>query len=81
MVEAIRLGAVGLLAEDGALHRMTAPPAAMQAIGPAAEPSAESAQIVPDLAGSEGAGSEPLLSADELRALLQENPASPPEHE
>ncbi len=69
MVEALRLGAAGLLAEDGALHRI-----AQQA----EEPAPTRVPEVSEPAENESAGTEPILSADELKALLQENPTSPP---
>ena len=73
MVEALRLGAAGLLAEDGALHRI-----AGQAEEQPPTPSPQPQSAAPEPADSEPAGTEPLLSADELRALLEEQPANPP---
>jgi DNA-binding NarL/FixJ family response regulator len=85
LAEGMRLGADGLLDEDG-LHRVAVTPAeeaspshgeveslvetaADQARGPrAAEPDAD--QDLPS--------DEPILSADELKALLQEQPTMPP---
>jgi len=75
MVEALRLGAAGLLAEDGALHRISG-----QAQEPApTEPHA--GEIAPESGESDLSATEPVLSADELRALLQEHPATPPDAE
>ena len=70
MAEAMRLGADGLLGEDG-LHRLavTAPAAA----------TAPPAVVPPTTAESDDDdhGSEPILTADELRALLEETPSTP----
>ena len=73
LAQAMRLGADGLLAEDG-LHRigMTADTTPQSAIAPrGAVPMevTEDLEIFPD---------EPVLTADELRALLQEQPSLPP---
>lgn len=73
LAEAMRLGADGLLAEDG-LHRTamgTAQPAAPTETAKANEPPT-------DLELGIG---EPILSAEELRALLQEQPSLPPSEE
>ena len=87
MAEAVRLGADGLLGEDGALHRLLqhpqpqphadAAPAAAADVEPASQHIVS--PIDPDMPSG-----EPVLSADELRALLQEEPSStsfPPENE
>lgn len=106
MAEAIRLGADGLLAEDGALHRLAmlspaattaepgkaaetaAPVAAPAAATPsqaatAPEQPAMSSPLVGEIAAhglaADSSSPEPLLSADELRALLQEQHTFPPE--
>jgi len=78
MIEAMRLGAEGLVADDG-LHRlaigapMDAPMPEPVAIEPIAEQSHE-------LHGQDVG--EAVLTADELRALLQDQPAMPrTEHE
>jgi hypothetical protein len=82
MVEAIRLGAAGLLAEDGALHRIPGPHADEAAGAPFADAIAESPAALTEASGDvDLSGSEPVLSADELRALLQEHPTSPPDEE
>jgi hypothetical protein len=76
MAEAQRMGADGLLAEDG-LHRTGASLASGQAL-PYASPAAP---MAPDAAGAVEEsinGGEPVLTADELRALLQEQPSMPP---
>lgn len=74
LAEAMRLGADGLLSEEG-LHRTAtghpappepAEPAEMAAPPPAAPPTPQ-----PEVDDG-GATGEPLLTADELRALLQE---------
>ena len=89
LAEALKLGADGLLGDDG-LHRTAPMPATAQsppqvyappAEEPADEPPAEPAE-------SHGGGDarqpdetpigEPVLTADELRALLQDQPAMPP---
>jgi len=81
LAEAMSLGADGLLDEDG-LHRI-----AMNSLGretavgvvdlepivtPPPEPKVREEELQPE---------EPLLSADELKALLQEQPAIPPAEE
>ncbi len=78
MIEAMRLGAEGLVAEDG-LHRlaigtpMDAPLPEPVAIEPISDQAHES--------HSQDIG-EAVLTADELRALLQDQPAMPrTEHE
>src|SRR3954462_1821196 len=61
MVEALRLGAAGLLAEDGALHRIS---------GQAEEPAPATLHVSETEPAESDLGSvEPILSADELRAL------------
>ena len=111
LADAIRLGADGLLADDG-LHRValaaTAAPApvpvapspvrnipvpvspagsAMGTATPAATPEATAPPTAPAEASSRESGEadvaelaagEPVLTADELRALLQEQPTVPP---
>ena len=87
LAEAMRLGADGLLDDDG-LHRvaLSAAPLADQALshGEAAEfaelpaaPAATEARM-PEPIEDDPLIGEPLLSADELRALLQEQPSMPP---
>jgi hypothetical protein len=98
LAEAMRLGADGLLAEDG-LHRMAAPAGeSTAAMAPAPAPSppapappAQPASLEIEIAGSAPSGSlahemdeemsvgEPVLTAEELRALLQEQPMMPPD--
>lgn len=104
LVEAMRLGADGLLAEDGTLHRMPSgqTPTSMVAstggtellpdkettdavtpsiTGASSATKMESAFGSADLSGGQGEDdtiNEPVLSADELRALLQDQPAMPP---
>jgi hypothetical protein len=83
LAEAMRLGADGLLADDG-LHRTAvgAPPdlhpapalTATTASGTTA--AAASFRSVEEF-DNETASGEPVLSADELRALLQEQPVPP----
>ena len=77
MAEAQRMGADGLLAEDG-LHRTGASLASGQALpyaSPAAPIAADSAAGAVEESIN---GGEPVLTADELRALLQEQPSMPP---
>jgi len=74
--ESIRLGADGIVSDDG-LHRLgveTAPPA-----GPAIHPHDDHEASVPYAPGGfasvdDPMGNEPVLTAEELRALLQEQP-------
>ena len=88
LADAMRLGADGLLSEDG-LHRTAltggttdtvyrnsdafsvASPAPVSAVPPV-DPD-------PDAQDEEMAGNEPILTADELRALLAEQPTSFPD--
>ena len=74
LAEAVRLGADGLLGEDGLLHRIQG--TASAAPTPVSVPSPAPAPEVAPPSQNEG---EPILSADELRALLEEQPSLPPE--
>ena len=88
LAEAMRLGADGLLADDG-LHRTATgapsevtPPPPMAAGGSpraGAETRPEPTQSVEPVQSSrdDSTISEPVLTADELRALLQDQPSSP----
>jgi hypothetical protein len=90
LAEAMRLGADGLLAQDG-LHRTGVGGAPSETVGPGARqtsyaaPAAEPQQVMPAEAAAPGGTDddaestigEPVLTADELRALLQEQPSSP----
>lgn len=103
LVEAMRLGADGLLAEDGTLHRMPSgnSPTPMvsngtggtellpdKEIGEGYTPSMTGASSATKLESAFGTAelraqedetiNEPVLSADELRALLQDQPSMPP---
>jgi hypothetical protein len=101
LVEAMRLGADGLLAEDGTLHRMpsgqTPAPMVASAGGTELLPDKEMIEpVTPSITGASSATkmesafgtaelrsdeesiNEPVLSADELRALLQDQPSMPP---
>ena len=75
LAEGIRLGADGLLADDG-LHRIAQQPSESAMRSMAVERinsrSSESREIEDISIG------EPVLSADELRALLQDQPMIPP---
>lgn len=86
LADAMRLGADGLLSEDG-LHRtgvagdvghgrfeMAGGMAAFTAVPPVVDAGADSHD-------SELGGDEPVLTADELRALLAEQPMALPEDE
>jgi hypothetical protein len=85
MAEAIRIGADGLLAEDGALHRLGVPPPQQQASGQPLTDDVRSGEFEPvtqhviNPVDEEMPTGEPVLSADELRALLQEESPLPPE--
>lgn len=74
LAEAMRLGAVGLLGEDGQLHRVSGRPthdeAAKTVVDADPQPQAEREAVLPE----PDQANEPLLSADELRALLAEQP-------
>lgn len=85
MAEGMRLGADGLLDEDG-LHRVAVAPAeeaspshgevealVETAAGPSHAPRVAEPQAVEELPSD-----EPILSADELKALLHEQPTMPP---
>ncbi len=81
LAEAMSLGADGLVDDDG-LHRV-----AMNGLGRDLPVSTSVPEIdaLPELPATQNAVAEdelqpeePLLSADELKALLQEQPASPP---
>ena len=84
MAEAVRLGADGLLGEDGALHRLLQHPQpqahAEATPAPAADVESPSQHMVTPIDPDMPSG-EPVLSADELRALLQEEPSAPPDTE
>lgn len=95
MADGMRLGADGLLAEDG-MHRMAVAPAEIHPAGVPVESFGDDArrdqetEPPPTLADDETDDAptrlrhdveslgEPVLSADELRALLQEQPSTPP---
>jgi hypothetical protein len=90
LADAMRLGADGLVSEDG-LHRTgvtggmvdTISPIspAVTAVSPAPLPRIEPPPrpVEPDEAQESDAGAaEPILTADELRALLAEQPSMPP---
>ena len=85
MAEAVRLGADGLLGEDGALHRLLQHPQSAQQQQPdAAQTAVEAEPVAQHLVNPVEADmptGEPVLSAEELRALLQEEPSLPPDGE
>jgi hypothetical protein len=81
LAESMRLGADGLLAEDG-LHRI-----AISGVGAAEMPRETSAQSAGAAGDTEEGNNiierdlsigEPVLTAEELRALLHEQPTFPP---
>jgi len=98
LAESMRLGADGLLGEDG-LHRIASSPMAADNAGPVVASGAQSNVTSPNSEAvhfpqspldsseqiksestedEEGSVTEPVLTADELRALLQEQPSMPP---
>jgi hypothetical protein len=88
LADAMRLGADGLLGEDG-LHRIGGHTIVQAPIAPRTEDRAPSIPPSPTKIDHPGQHSahdltdepsidEPVLSADELRALLQEQPSIPP---
>jgi hypothetical protein len=79
LAEAMRLGADGLLSEEG-LHRIAPlpPPSAdTQIYAPSPVPN-QAGEPVDSRTIDQAASGETVLSADELRALLQDQPAMPP---
>jgi len=77
LADAMRAGADGLLADDG-LHRLgVAPPGLVQVAVDPPEPPGEVRMDSDELRSNEEISSEPVLTADELRALLQEQPVYP----
>ncbi len=89
MAEALRFGADGLLSDDG-LHRLASStpvsqtnnislPAQPEAIAPPqlAPPFAQPAAGEHAFGEEDSASGEPVLSADELRALLSDHPPRP----
>ena len=82
LAEAMRLGADGLVDDQG-LHRVAIPAQAPRLASELALTESEAeAQAAEPATGSEAeASGEPILTAEELRALLQEQPAAPPGHD
>jgi hypothetical protein len=79
LAEASRLGADGLLAEDG-LHRFAATSVAQSIVpAPRAQPMGfqDAGPAAPGDRADDPLGSEAVLTADELKALLAEQPARP----
>ncbi len=78
LAEAMRLGADGLLSEEG-LHRTAAGAPADDVIAPPREQQRSRAkqETIADEPSAEPDATEPVLTADELRALLQEQPDLP----
>jgi len=87
LAEAMRLGADGLLDEDG-LHRVALAAATAdeptlshgeaEALAEVARVDALPPRISEDSTDQDFPSGEPILSADELKALLQEQPMMPP---
>lgn len=86
LAEAMRLGADGLIADDG-MHRTAigAPPPASPSIpqprpvqDEELSPDMDSQENLPAESEKESDFPEPVLTADELRALLQDQPSIPP---
>lgn len=81
LADAMRLGADGLLGEDG-LHRTAVAGPGMELSYPAARAGEEPALPPPseerEMHDTIEVGNEPILTADELRALLSEQPVMPP---
>jgi DNA-binding NarL/FixJ family response regulator len=73
LAEAMRLGADGLLSEDG-LHRIAITAAAESPVAPA--PVMQPQMPEEDSMDADMSIGEPVLTADELRALLQEQPTA-----
>ena len=86
LAEAMRLGADGLLSDDG-LHRIAITPSSESSDNRPATANQPATDHDEDHASDEhgfqfdadGAFGEPVLTADELRALLQEQPSIPPD--
>jgi DNA-binding NarL/FixJ family response regulator len=74
MAEAMRMGADGLLSDEG-LHRTAIAPAQIENISVTRGASGTDSIAA---ALEQAANGEPVLTADELRALLQEQPSMPP---
>ena len=87
LADALRLGAAGIM-DDNGLHRLSAPaekspaptvepavaPPAAEPVRPA-EPARQAASWPEEPVMSVSSSDDPVLTADELRALLQEPPA------
>ena len=82
MIEAMRLGAEGLASDDG-LHRLAIGAPEAQHVMPEPErPETESIEEPAPMMQHGGDTGEAVLTADELRALLYDQPATPRgEHE
>lgn len=86
LAEGMRLGADGLLAEDGTFHRVAsthagADPLPVGPVPPPVQPVSDAP--IGNIEASGGvdevsAIGEPVLTAEELRALLQDQPSMPP---
>jgi hypothetical protein len=82
LADAMRLGADGLVSEDG-LHRTGVTGGMVDTVSPVIQtplpriqpPAASEPEATQD---SEAGAAEPILTADELRALLAEQPTMPP---
>jgi DNA-binding NarL/FixJ family response regulator len=76
LAQAMSMGADGLLAEDG-LHRIGISPALEVTRGGDTSLPSPSSREPADADEHDFASDEPILSADELRMLLQEQPTAP----
>ena len=72
LADALRLGADGIVANNG-LHRLATSAEVMPE--PPAEPARENSEPPEEHEFAVTGSDEPVLTADELRALLQEPPA------
>jgi CheY-like chemotaxis protein len=75
LAEAMRLGADGLLSEDG-LHRIAITAAAEVPPPPPPAPVMQAVESEDEPSDSDMGIGEPVLTADELRALLPEQPSA-----
>jgi hypothetical protein len=77
LADAVRLGAAGLLADDG-LHRISDDDVPEPRREPPPRPAARPIETPPAYSEDALSSGEAVLTADELRALLQEEPLAPP---
>ena len=87
LADAVRQGADGLLAEDG-LHRIAdsspdeddspSQSTSQPVLVDSSTTQGCATESMDDFSGDDGSLGEPVLSSEELRALLQEQPSNPP---